>query len=245
MRVQRPGEVSGFTLPELLVVIAVIGILAALLIPAISQAKARAQQIQCVNNLRQLGVGLQVFLSNNHGYPSMSAPAYDDYPGTWIGQLVHEGLGVSKLDKHYLTTGIWRCPSAKWSSRIDFTPISYSYNTYGVLVPGNRTNALGLLGHYSESSHTYTRIAESEVTNPSDMMALGDSFDGGVDFMRIDMSGSENFNTLTRHQGKANVLFCDGHVESPSWKFLFQDTSAAALSRWNRDHQPHREALRQ
>jgi prepilin-type processing-associated H-X9-DG protein len=43
--------------------------------------------------------------------------------------------------------------------------------------------------------------------------------------------------------GKANVVFCDGHVESPTLPFLFTDTSAAALSRWNRDHQPHRERL--
>jgi prepilin-type processing-associated H-X9-DG protein len=43
--------------------------------------------------------------------------------------------------------------------------------------------------------------------------------------------------------GKANVVFCDGHVESPPLQFLFADTSDAALSRWNRDHQPHRERL--
>jgi len=43
--------------------------------------------------------------------------------------------------------------------------------------------------------------------------------------------------------GKANVVFCDGHVESPTLQFLFADTSDAALSRWNRDHQPHRERL--
>ena len=42
---------------------------------------------------------------------------------------------------------------------------------------------------------------------------------------------------------RANVVFCDGHVESPTLQFLFADTSDAALSRWNRDHQPHRERL--
>ncbi len=46
-----------------------------------------------------------------------------------------------------------------------------------------------------------------------------------------------------RGWGKANVAFCDGHVESPPLPFLFTDTSDAALSRWNRDHQPHRERL--
>jgi hypothetical protein len=39
------------------------------------------------------------------------------------------------------------------------------------------------------------------------------------------------------------VVFCDGHVESPSLQFLFADTSDAALVRWNRDHRPHREKL--
>ena len=44
-------------------------------------------------------------------------------------------------------------------------------------------------------------------------------------------------------KGKANVVFCDGHVESPTLKFLFEDTSDAALVRWNLDHLPHREKL--
>jgi prepilin-type processing-associated H-X9-DG protein len=48
--------------------------------------------------------------------------------------------------------------------------------------------------------------------------------------------------------GKANVVFCDGHVESPTLPFLFTDTSAAALGRWKSlqtatNHQPHRERL--
>jgi len=45
------------------------------------------------------------------------------------------------------------------------------------------------------------------------------------------------------YAGKANVVFCDGHVESPTLKFLFADTSDAALARWNRGHLPRREKL--
>ena len=46
-----------------------------------------------------------------------------------------------------------------------------------------------------------------------------------------------------RHEGKANVVFCDGHVESPTLKLLFESTSDAALSSWNRDDLPHRDRL--
>jgi prepilin-type processing-associated H-X9-DG protein len=51
--------------------------------------------------------------------------------------------------------------------------------------------------------------------------------------------------TFFRHSVacKANVAFCDGHVESPTLQYLFADTSDEALVRWNRDHQPHRERL--
>jgi hypothetical protein len=51
--------------------------------------------------------------------------------------------------------------------------------------------------------------------------------------------------TFVRHSvaAKANVVFCNGHVESPTLPFLFADTSDDALSLWNRDHLPHREKL--
>jgi prepilin-type processing-associated H-X9-DG protein len=72
------------------------------------------------------------------------------------------------------------------------------------------------------------------------MMAIGDCFNGSVEFTRQDLAKVEkNGNILTRHQGKANVVFCDGHVDSPKLNFLVEDASTTALVRWNRDHLPH------
>ncbi|MEI9865038.1 MAG: H-X9-DG-CTERM domain-containing protein [Limisphaerales bacterium] len=97
-------------------------------------------------------------------------------------------------------------------------------------------------------------MSESEVVSPSEMMALGDGFYGNGKSIYVTdhlLGRSPYLPSLIpatteprmRHQGKANVVFCDGHVESPTLKFLFEDTSDAALSGWNRDHLPHREKL--
>jgi prepilin-type processing-associated H-X9-DG protein len=118
------------------------------------------------------------------------------------------------------------------------------------------TNSLGLGGHYlrSAANGTAPPISESEVVSPSEMIAIGDGFIGGNEIIvdgigelirtygLQDKLGSTK-RAYARHQGKANVVFCDGHVESPKLQFLFEDTSDAALSQWNRDHLPHREKL--
>jgi len=251
---QRSKAKLAFTLMKLLVVAAIIAILAALLLPTLSSAKARAQRIQCVNNLHQLGVGLHLILENTQSYPLLvsgtnGGPAAAGVPWfTWADILERDGLGVAKPKPDWFQQGVWLCPSAKW---IDPEKVNYyGYNSSGIIYPPTRTNDLGLGGHFVSTADTYKPITDSEVAVPSDMMAIGDSFYGGAEFTRGKLGEGTpaddlltQGNALTRHQGKANVVFCDGHVESPTLKFLFEDTSDAALSSWNRDHQPHREKL--
>lgn len=253
MQGETKNSFLAFTLVEMLVVVAILGILAALLLPVLSQSKRRAQNIMCVNNLHQLGVGLQNFLANNHGYPVAEAPRNADENGMWDEQLQRSGLDISSTN-HFRTGGVWLCPSVQWAKNSDGQykysgNQSYCYNAFGVIlesgVPGaNEGDSggwLGLAGHDSGPQSTnWTPIAESEVLVPSDMIAIGDSFTGFGVFVRNSAAALEKRgNALSRHSGKGNVVFCDGHVESPTLKYLFEDTSDDALSRWNRDHQSH------
>jgi len=246
----RKDQSGGFTLIELLVVLAIIGLLAAFLLPGVGQAKRKAQGVQCASNLRQIGIGLQAFLTDYHVYPLVESrridrDKYPEHKG-WmetVEQEMRNGAGGGP-DHISLTTKVWYCPAAQ--RRADGL-VNYGYNAFGLNSPGPPFD-LGLGGHQPKAMwgegwgdptprpRTYAPpVGVAEVIVPSDMMAI-------ADFTLSSLWHRMGEETL-RHQNKVNIVFCDGHVESSKGTFVFEDPNDVALVRWNRDHQPHPERL--
>src|SRR5436190_2368964 len=96
----RRNRGKGFTLIELLVVIAIIAILAVMLLPALSRAKSSAVSVKCKSNLRQLGLGLSLYVEDFHKYPLFINAVYDQRGQTfccWDYLLLSHSLKVAQV----------------------------------------------------------------------------------------------------------------------------------------------------
>jgi prepilin-type N-terminal cleavage/methylation domain-containing protein len=134
---------SAFTLVELLVVIGIIAVLIGLLLPVLSRARAQANRVACLSNIRQLGNGILMYCNDNDGYFPTCAVwddgSYVPYPEDWVHWQANRNLDDSAIAK-YVGRGeklksILRCPADSFEGRKPHIginpgqgPYLYSYN---------------------------------------------------------------------------------------------------------------------
>jgi prepilin-type N-terminal cleavage/methylation domain-containing protein/prepilin-type processing-associated H-X9-DG protein len=112
-----------FTLIELLVVIAIVAILASLLLPALARAKESARATQCLSNLHQLGVGLQMYVADNGNRLPVMRDALLD-----TNQVATNPIPNTVLAHYVPGTNIWRCPSDR-KGLFEQTGSSFAWNS--------------------------------------------------------------------------------------------------------------------
>jgi len=215
---------SAFTLIELLVVIAIIAILAAILFPVFAQAREKARQISCLNNVKQAGVAFQMYCQDF----DETTPAVN-HGGTANG-IQEDFYGV--LQPYVKNVDIFYCPDrTEWSmptgDDCGGQPtlnkreqcIGYGYN-WGILssvragVVGNR---MPFPGGYIEPG-----IPLADLRSPANLMVYGDTGDNP----RYTICSNFIFQYYTnisrngqlRHGGRLNINFADGHAKSMAWK---------------------------
>ncbi|MEA3404065.1 MAG: DUF1559 domain-containing protein [Armatimonadota bacterium] len=101
-----------FTLIELLVVIAIIAILAAILFPVFGRARAKARQVSCASNLRQIGTAFQLYASDYHDMLPPEAPSGANWTYAWYKDETHRArlaYMVGALDPYVRNAQIWYC----------------------------------------------------------------------------------------------------------------------------------------
>ena len=247
---------QAFTLIELLLIIAIIGILASLLLPALGRAKSAAHKAVCLSNQRQIGIARQLYANDHDGFLIPHRVTVSGLRIPWGYPLCAWYAGGD--------TNLFDCPAEKRVSRLvamGKVPYSmwgwgYLQNSSGIGSAWYGAGSWGISGRGWEGP----AILDSDVVSPSQMIAQADGSSFGM-YNGLESGGPERKRSLRlhvrplsvslrvepwhpaltvarRHSGQANVLFADGHVGSETlYQMLYP--SVENWTRFNFDNKSH------
>jgi prepilin-type N-terminal cleavage/methylation domain-containing protein/prepilin-type processing-associated H-X9-DG protein len=249
-----------FTLVELLVVVAIIAILAGLLLPTLAKAKQSGQTTRCLQNVRQIGLAVALYLDDYHSYPpSLFAIGSNEAQGRWYQKLTPYLANQKWADPN----SVWKCPGYKFAVREyddGAGSVGYGCYAYTASFPFSLSNDPISFGDLRTPSFY---LSESDVVMPSEMSAIGDSdlrdFSSIANY-GVGVAGIPNLWPVTvksdgglwtaklaaalesRHSHAFNVQFCDGHVARIQHD-RFWPNNTESRRHWFYDYKPHLEVM--
>jgi prepilin-type processing-associated H-X9-DG protein len=207
-------------------VIAIIAILAALLLPALSQARDRAKASTCMNQLKQIGVANQSY--SNDFYEYMPPPTgkkvslyytlrYVNTEGPNLYRFVKPGIWLCPADNHriaVMNTRSYVTSSATYFNNSCF--YSYGYNYYAINIHTSPAPTMDHLRKLTSIKKPSRLISDLDAYRPEPSNV---SFSGNTWPFKLDAKHAYGVNSFVdaRHAGKIQNLFADGNVSSKSW----------------------------
>jgi prepilin-type N-terminal cleavage/methylation domain-containing protein/prepilin-type processing-associated H-X9-DG protein len=235
-RTRRKIYRQGFTLIEILVVVAIITLLAAILFPAFSRARENARRSSCASNMKQLALGVLQYVSDNDGRSLVArAATYSDGTANY-----NQSRDIWPAIKPYIKNDqLFFCPSApKYRPTGSPVPIFWAYhygfptnddceaNHIAIATAVNKTGdgnaaiyaacaayALPLMDQFPEPARTcmFTEMKNATTTNWD--RGYGAQVFRAYDGSRLIGSPGNNSRDATRHLDGANYAYLDGHVK--------------------------------
>ena len=240
---------------ELLVVIAIIAILAALLLPALAQAKAKAPRITCATNMKNWGYATIMYEGDFYDKFPLFGESSTDYTKPFWFQILAPyvakkandvGGGNFTTDPEYQSS-LRKCPGGSYGPAPGSTVpagttnwncyIGCNFGGYGDIktIASINYNGIAAPFYYGDKNPP---MAASRIKRPAQAMIFMDTIDHWVyspvepGYSLGSMGEPNNWGRPTVHNGGANVTSADGHVERISHKILFQLNGNLVVSQW-------------